>query len=104
MFGQGCFMDEPPDPLPLLGVVLLGVVVVLGAAVVVPGVLDCCVVVLAALPEPLVAAAAPEMPATMPPAPSTPVTSTALIVFVRFIGWNLLRVGEYYASHTAPDL
>jgi hypothetical protein len=98
MFGQGCFVEELPDPelpdpLPLLGVVVPGVVVVLGAVVVLLGVLDC-VVVAAALPEPLVAAAAPEMPAITPPAPSTPVMSTALIVLVRFIGWNLLR-GEW---------
>jgi len=52
-------------------------------------VLDC-VVVPTPPPDPLGAAAAPAMPATTPPAPRTAVTSTALSMFVRFIGLDLL--------------
>jgi hypothetical protein len=87
MFGQGCdFEDGVLEPLPLLGVV------VVPPPVPVEG-LDCVVlgldgVVLAALLL-LDAAAAPEMPTSTPPAPSTAVISNVLSMFVRFIGLNL---------------
>jgi hypothetical protein len=96
-----------PGPGVVLGVVVLvpglGVVPVLGVVVLVLGVVvlaafDCvATLVLAALPPPLPApldaAEAPEIPASTPPAPSTPVMSTALILFARFIGLDLLVVG-----------
>jgi hypothetical protein len=52
------------------------------------------VLVVPVVPEPLlalpVAALAAEMPATIPPAPSTPDMRTALIVFARLIGLDLM--------------
>jgi hypothetical protein len=76
-------------------VFVLGAVLVFGALlvlVVLVDVLDW--VVLAPVPDPLGAAAAPAMPAAAPPAPSAAVTSTALNMFDRFIGMEPPGMGS----------
>ena len=64
-------------------VLVLGAVLLWGAMLVLVEVRDC--VVLAPVPDPLGAPAAPAMPAATPPAPNAAVTSTALNMLDRFI-------------------
>ncbi len=82
MFGQGCFPVGPPFGAPdFCGGGVVGVVVV--------GVGDGVVVVVAALLEALGAAAAPVMPATAPVVASAPATIVALSILDMVIAVNL---------------